>query len=298
MTSPKRLTDPDSTSSEALRGLLRAARADLPNEQRLRSMAAGIGPILGLGAAPVVSSGAAVSVGLKVGAVVLAVVAAAGGIALRSESTTKSIAMPSSSVARVMVAPAPTAIRVQSDVPGAVSLPRPLQASPPFPDSPIAQPSAASPGATQTPRVAVARPRAVSAPAADVVERRGVELPLAPPTSSAETVPLVGREDGRPTAAPPSPTTEVTLLRDAQDALRTAPAAALFLANEHAARFPAGVLGQEREVIAIEALIKVGRREEARARAGRFLAAVPRTAYRPRVEALLGEQIDFASHKP
>jgi hypothetical protein len=90
----------------------------------------------------------------------------------------------------------------------------------------------------------------------------------------------------------------VTLLRDAQDALRTAPAAALFLADEHAARFPAGVLAQEREVIAIEALIKTGRREEARARAARFLAAIPRTAYRPRVEALLGEQIDVANHRP
>lgn len=80
---------------------------------------------------------------------------------------------------------------------------------------------------------------------------------------------------------------ESALVRRAQEALASSPARALKLADEHLARHPGGMFAQEREVIAISALVALGRASEARRRASAFLSAHPRSAYRPRVEALV-----------
>jgi hypothetical protein len=96
-----------------------------------------------------------------------------------------------------------------------------------------------------------------------------------------------------PSDAPaPAPATELDILQRASDALRSSPEQALALASEHASRFPAGALSQEREVIAIEALVRLGRMEEARARAARLFRDAPDTAHGPRVRALLEEGTD------
>ncbi len=84
------------------------------------------------------------------------------------------------------------------------------------------------------------------------------------------------------------PQAEVKLLERAQDALRSQPAEALALCNDHAKRFPSGMLVQEREMIAIEALSKLGRKDEARARADRFKARFPGSSHTRRLETLLG----------
>ncbi len=81
---------------------------------------------------------------------------------------------------------------------------------------------------------------------------------------------------------------EPQLLQRAHTLLAASPSAALALTAEHARRFPTGVLGQERELIAVEALVKLGQRGPAAERARRFFAAYPRSAYRSRVEALVG----------
>jgi hypothetical protein len=77
------------------------------------------------------------------------------------------------------------------------------------------------------------------------------------------------------------------LLRRAQQALPTQPASALAAAEEHRRRFPGGGLAQEREVIAISALITLGRRDEAESRARSFAESYPRSAHRAGIEALL-----------
>jgi hypothetical protein len=46
------------------------------------------------------------------------------------------------------------------------------------------------------------------------------------------------------------------------------------------------VLAQERDVLAIQALIALGRTDEARARRERFLAAYPGSAHKRRLDAL------------
>lgn len=98
----------------------------------------------------------------------------------------------------------------------------------------------------------------------------------------------------RPPARPRAPAFEVdpeaelALIRSAQDALRTSPSAALARTEEHRRRFgDDGTLAQEREVIAIEALMRAGREAEARARAAAFAARWPRSAHRRRVEVLV-----------
>jgi hypothetical protein len=111
------------------------------------------------------------------------------------------------------------------------------------------------------------------------------EIPSPVPSESASAIPArVASAAARP---PESPEAEVKLLGRAQDALRSRPDEALALCGEHARRFPAGGLVQEREVIAIEALVKTGRSDEARARADRFKARFPGSTHTRRIETIL-----------
>jgi hypothetical protein len=81
---------------------------------------------------------------------------------------------------------------------------------------------------------------------------------------------------------------EAALVRAAQAALlRDDAANALALTRQHATRFAGGVHAEERDRIAIEALVRLGRTDDARAQAQRFFTHYPRSIYRPRIEALL-----------
>jgi hypothetical protein len=101
------------------------------------------------------------------------------------------------------------------------------------------------------------------------------------------------REAVRHPTPPESPSTEgvssdeFALLRAARQAVAAQPERALSLTEEHAQRFPKGMLAQEREAIAIEALAKLGRATQAQARAQTFLKAHPGSPYRPRIDAAL-----------
>jgi outer membrane protein assembly factor BamD (BamD/ComL family) len=75
-------------------------------------------------------------------------------------------------------------------------------------------------------------------------------------------------------------------LTEARDALRRGDAAgALSTLSELQRAVPGGILGQEREALAIEALAKSGRSSEAQARARAFLQANPTSPHATRVEA-------------
>jgi hypothetical protein len=78
---------------------------------------------------------------------------------------------------------------------------------------------------------------------------------------------------------------EAEFLERARGALAKSPAQALALANLHRSRFPGGVLAQEREVIAIEALKRLGRTEEATRRAADFARRYPGSAYRLKLDS-------------
>jgi hypothetical protein len=137
---------------------------------------------------------------------------------------------------------------------------------------------------------AVAAPPAAFAPPA---RARLVITPApaaaAPPVALPEpAVQTLRPRVARPTpSATPDPDAELSLLQRAQSALEHAPAAALELAGEHARRFSSGVLVQEREIIALESLLRLKRRAAAVARAERFVQRFPDSPHTRRVRALL-----------
>jgi hypothetical protein len=117
-----------------------------------------------------------------------------------------------------------------------------------------------------------------------------VSLPLAAPEPSVSSAPAPTHVPSAARSAPaPNPEAELALLDEAQRALAGEPARALALAAEHGRRFPDGILAQEREVLAVTALARLGRIDEARARAGAFHRRWPSSAHGRRIDALLGD---------
>lgn len=163
-------------------------------------------------------------------------------------------------------------------------------------------------GAVVVEEIQVSHP-APSAPASAVVPPRPPRLMAPPPTSSAlvdggEPAPSVSAparpvrdaSGDAPNDAPDNASgesgvdslaEEAMLVERARRALHSEPARALQLTREHATRFPRGQLGMERELVAIEALQKLGRGNEARARADALLRAAPGSLYEERIRNLL-----------
>ena len=83
---------------------------------------------------------------------------------------------------------------------------------------------------------------------------------------------------------------EASFLRRTRATLASDPARALRMTEEHVSRFPQGVLAQERDVIAIDALVRLGARDEARSRASAFHTRYPRSAHAGRVAAIVGTE--------
>lgn len=145
---------------------------------------------------------------------------------------------------------------------------------------------------------------AVSASPAAVLPATTDDLPTMPvealPSSAAppEGPSAPARIAAARSAAPsekPRREDEFELIQRAQDKLASEPASALTILQEHARLFPAGELTQERETMAIEALVRVHRKPEAKARASALVARFPRTPYVARLESALGEPLTVAS---
>ncbi len=114
------------------------------------------------------------------------------------------------------------------------------------------------------------------------------DLPAAPARPFASTRPAKASPSASAVVDPAeSEQAEVALLDRAQSALSTRPADTLASCDEHARRFAAGTLVQEREVLAIDALVRLGRLADAESRAARFRETFPRSGHLRRVDALL-----------
>ena len=81
---------------------------------------------------------------------------------------------------------------------------------------------------------------------------------------------------------------EAKMVADARRALASDPAHALKLANDAAKDFPQGQLVEEREALKIRALAKLGRDDEARSRAERYLERHPRGPHADSVRRAVG----------
>ena len=143
-------------------------------------------------------------------------------------------------------------------------------------------------------------PKMVAAPTQSSSSSTGVGIAISSSTAAVVTTTLPDPVETVASIAPPmarkppavieSADAEVKLLERAQDALRTRSGEALALCTEHAKRFPQGLLTQEREVIAIEALTQAGKLPEAQARAARFAVSYPNSTHLRRVETLVGKK--------
>lgn len=107
------------------------------------------------------------------------------------------------------------------------------------------------------------------------------------PRSARQRSPLVRETANGPDHA----SSELELLGRAQTLAALFPDAALRIMEQHAREYPNGAFAQEREVLAIETLISIGRVFEARDRAERFIDAFANSAY----EARLRKEIEEAS---
>jgi hypothetical protein len=269
MNDPTRLGDPRSKRSASLRRMIAAGRSEVPDAVRMEALASRLGfgavaPLAGIGSTkPVAAIGGTVKTGVaatlgaatKIGAVAILVLGTAGGVVVANRGSS----------APVVVASPARAVRPSS-------LRTPL-------DGKNAEPS--SDPSLQAPWQPVLD-TAVPDPATDA------------PASNDHAAPAIATPHPTPgaahqnAAAGPVADTEVSLLDEAQAALRTDPQRALDLTAREASRFPAGSLTQEREVIAIEALARLGRIDDARARARQFFQTFPRSAHRLRIAALVG----------
>jgi hypothetical protein len=101
------------------------------------------------------------------------------------------------------------------------------------------------------------------------------ESPPAPVATSEPKAPR--RVAPHETASPPG--SEVEYVERARSLLARDAAEALRLANQRAEKFPLGRLGPEAEMVAVQALERLGQNEAARTRAERALARYPGSIY-------------------
>ncbi len=80
---------------------------------------------------------------------------------------------------------------------------------------------------------------------------------------------------------------EANLLNQAHVAMSTDPRKALTIASEHARRYPHGQLAAERELILVQALVKLGRAREAEARGRALRKSTPNSIYGDRLDTIL-----------
>jgi hypothetical protein len=111
---------------------------------------------------------------------------------------------------------------------------------------------------------------------------------LAPSTRPRPT-PGDSASEGAPLAASTVVESEIELLKQARSALGADPLQAFALSERCRAQYPNGAFAQEREYIAISALVRLGRPDDARSRASVFRMHYPNSAYLPRLARMLGE---------
>jgi hypothetical protein len=123
-----------------------------------------------------------------------------------------------------------------------------------------------------------------------------IVVPSQPATPTPTPTPTPAPAPPEPAAIPPhpavhhaiDPAAENKLVTAAEDALvHGDPATALARAREHATRFPSGAHAEERDRIAIEALVRLGKSDTAHAAAEQFFTRYPHSIYRARLETLL-----------
>ncbi len=115
-------------------------------------------------------------------------------------------------------------------------------------------------------------------------EAAGVESEGADVLAERERLRPVEKKAPRPASVKqPVQSTELGLLGPARQALKNNPRRALSLAKQHERQYPRGQLAQEREVIMIEALKRLGQKDQATSRGKQFEEQFPESAHQKKV---------------
>lgn len=134
------------------------------------------------------------------------------------------------------------------------------------------------------PRVVTVEKRVeVPVPVTVVVSAPAAPPPVAPPSTSLAAPPTNGSQAAPKASTDPG---EVLTLEKIRSALRSGDSSsALAAVAEHEKRYPSGAHVEEREALAVQALARAGRREEASARADRFRKRYPSSFFMAIVDA-------------
>ena len=159
------------------------------------------------------------------------------------------------------------------------SLPEPAART----ESPAAATSSASPAVPRE-RTASSRPPLARAPKGGL---RGGESTASAPSKTSLGLDLPTGPESEALQRRADPVAELALLARARRALLTRPAHALEFTEAHARKFPHGTFGEEREVLAIEALLRLGLSDEAKQRAIAFERLFPDSAHRAHLARMI-----------
>jgi hypothetical protein len=155
--------------------------------------------------------------------------------------------------------------------------------------APTPRTSVTAPAATVAlPSAPTSAPTSADAEAAPSAAPPGPGSFAAAPAAPAEASAASPRQakSATPSAAPRGPS-EAALVDTARSIVKSNPRRALALAEQHRRLYPDGVLAQEREVIAIEALALLGRGDAARSRADEYRAKSPHSVHGQRLDSVL-----------
>ncbi len=255
----------DPACTDDMRSLLTFAREQGPGQGDLDRLAKRLSPLVGVSMGDLSVPGH--DLGLGLGTAPVNPPGFASPLGAAGKGTLVKLGM--SSLAKIMVAASIVSAGVVwwalpstevTERPRSIAAPAP--AAPAAPIKPHVQPAATTPEAEVE---SVAEPIEAAEPRvkrARVAAPKIMEVPAANPS-------------------------EIDLIRRAEG-LRAEPEQSLRALNEHARLYPTGMLSQEREVLAIEALLASAQRPAAEARAKALAAAHPGSAHLRRVRVLLG----------
>jgi hypothetical protein len=242
---------------------LEDARGELPGDEQLQALADRL-PIF---EAPPASFISMARSRLRAKSMQAAAIALAAAVGVSAAVVIKN-ALPAAAP------PAASPSEARPDVPAASPPAKPPRVAPP---APVQEPESVAPAPVEAPRT----------PGPSVGRTHGLGAAQSVPRH--DVLPSQGDLPASDVDGPATPEAETALLGRAHQALASDPARALALTAEHRREYPSGLLQQESDLIAIEALEALGRHEEARTSAARFRARYPSSAHLRRLDRLFGE---------
>ncbi|MBK8172286.1 MAG: hypothetical protein IPK60_18340 [Sandaracinaceae bacterium] len=301
-----------------LQSMVRAARDDGPSREAMDKFALRVAPLVGVGAAALGASSAATgaaaatasassaasAAGASASGATAAKIAAAGtatGLAAKFAGMSVIAKLVVAGIAVTTVGVAGTAVYRQAtdarraSVSGAVETTAQSSGEASSPEA--SSPEASSPEASSVHGHELAIPvnPGLVAPVVDPVAT-GDEATVGEGANAGSSIPARANVRGpRTTIEPAAPQalegapapSEVELLTEAQRRVATDPRSALGFVEQHERLYPQGVHAQEREVLAIQALMHLHRTSDAQRRASRFDQHFPSSTHRHRIEVLL-----------